>query len=134
MEICHTHLDIGALGYIETLLLMLIGFFSKMTPTMAKLLFSAKGHLHYVMSLVDKHHETSKGSPNMHARDLVYISKYCHCHCESIDMQTMFIAFIAFVLSGSMPHGNNYGSLNMQAIDIVDISIESQWQWQYFEI
>ena len=30
-----------------------------------------KGHLHYVMSLVDMHHENGKSSPNMYATDLV---------------------------------------------------------------
>ena len=39
-----------------------------------------------------------------------------------------------FASPGNMPHGNNYGSLNMHAIDIVCISIDSQSQWQYFEI
>ena len=29
-------------------------------------------------------------------------------------------------LSGSMPHGNNYGSFNMHAMDMVCISIDSQ--------
>ena len=39
-----------------------------------------------------------------------------------------------FAFSGSMPHGNNYGSHNMHDIDIVCISIGSQWQCQYFDI
>ena len=45
-----------------------------------------------------------------------------------------WVPFKDFALSGSMPHGNNYGSLNMHVIDIVCISIDSQSQWQYFEI
>ena len=44
------------------------------------------------------------------------------------------VPFKDFPSSGSMPHGNNYGSLNMHAIDIVCISIDSQSQWQYFDI
>ena len=53
-----------------------------------------KGRLHYVMSLGDMPHENGYIYPNMHATDLVYISKYFHCHYESIDMQTMSIASI----------------------------------------
>ena len=45
-----------------------------------------KGCLHYVMSLGDMPHENVYISYNMHATDLVYISKYCHCHWETIDM------------------------------------------------
>ena len=45
-----------------------------------------------------------------------------------------WVPFKYFAMSGSMPHGNNYGSLNMHAIDIVCISIDSQSQWYYFEI
>ena len=79
---------------------------------------------------------------NMHARDLVYISKYCHCQYESIDVYSMYIVglvavsmvhvygilvpFIDFAPSGSMHHGNNYGPLNMHAIDMVCILIDSQ--------
>jgi len=46
------------------------------------------------MSPGDMHNENIKTSPNMHATDLVYISKYCHYQCESIYMQTMSIACI----------------------------------------
>lgn len=45
-----------------------------------------------------------------------------------------WVPFKDFPSSGSIPHGNNYGSLNMHAIDIVCISIDLQWQGQYFEI
>ena len=45
-----------------------------------------------------------------------------------------WVIFKYFALSGSRPHGNNYGSLNMHVIDTVCISINSQSQWQYFEI
>ena len=45
-----------------------------------------------------------------------------------------WVPFTYLSLSGRMHHGNNYGSLNMHAIDMVSISIDSQWQWQYFEI
>ena len=45
-----------------------------------------------------------------------------------------WVPFKDFPSSGSMPHGNNYGSLNMHAINIVCISIDSQSQWKYFEI
>ena len=37
-----------------------------------------------------------------------------------------WVTFNDFALSGSMPHGNNYGSLNMHVIDMVCISIDSQ--------
>ena len=33
-------------------------------------------------------------SHNLHARDMIYISKHWHCQCESIDMQTMSLACI----------------------------------------
>ena len=45
-----------------------------------------------------------------------------------------WVPFKDFPLSGSMPHENNYGSHNMNAIDIVCISIDSKSHWQYFEI
>ena len=45
-----------------------------------------KGRLHYVMLLDNMPHENVHLSHNMHATDLVYISKYSHCHCESLDM------------------------------------------------
>ena len=35
----------------------------------------------------DMPHGNGHISHNMHARDLVYTSQYCHCQCESIDMQ-----------------------------------------------
>lgn len=37
-----------------------------------------------------------------------------------------FVPFIDFALSGSMHHGNNYDPLNMYAIDMVCILIDSQ--------
>ena len=37
-----------------------------------------------------------------------------------------WVIFNDFALSGSMPHENNYGSLNMHARDMVSISIDSQ--------
>ena len=40
----------------------------------------------------DMPHGNGNTSHNMHARDLVYISKYCHYQCEFIDMQTMSLA------------------------------------------
>ena len=42
----------------------------------------------------DMPHENDHMSLYMYAKALVYISKNCHCHCESIDMQTMFILWI----------------------------------------
>ena len=42
----------------------------------------------------DMPHGNGHTSHNMHARDMVYISKYWHCQCESIDMQTMSLACI----------------------------------------
>ena len=42
----------------------------------------------------DMPHGNDHISLNMHAKALVYISKGCHCNCESIDMQTMFLACI----------------------------------------
>ena len=42
------------------------------------------------------------------------------------------VPFKDFASSGSMPHGNNHGSLNMLAIDMVCISMDAQWQWQSF--
>ena len=45
-----------------------------------------------------------------------------------------WVTFNDFASPGNMPHGNNYGSLNMHTIDIVCILIELQSQWQYFEI
>ena len=81
-------------------------------------------------------------SLNMHATDLISISKYCHCLCKSIDVYSMHIdglvavfmvhvasdlvPLIDFAPSGSMHHGNNYGPLNMHAIDMVCILIDSQ--------
>ena len=53
-----------------------------------------KGRLHYVMLLDNMPHENVHLSHNMHATDLVYISKYSHCHCESLDMQIMSLACI----------------------------------------
>ena len=80
-------------------------------------------------------------SLNMHATDLISISKYYHCHCESIDVYSMhidglvavfmvhvagdWVPFIDFAPSGSMYHGNIYGPLNLHAIDIVCILIDS---------
>ena len=81
-------------------------------------------------------------SLNMHDTDLIPISKYCHHYCESIDVYSMhinglvavimvhivdkWVPFIDFAPSGSMHHGNNYGPLNMHAIDMVCILIDSQ--------
>ena len=42
----------------------------------------------------DMPHGNGHISHNMHAKDLVYISKEHHCHCEYIDIQTMSIACI----------------------------------------
>ena len=42
----------------------------------------------------DMPRENGHTSHNMQARDLVYISKYCHCQCESIGMQTMSLVCI----------------------------------------
>ena len=39
-----------------------------------------------------------------------------------------------FASPGNMPHRNNYVLLNMHARDMVCISIDSHWQWQYFDI
>ena len=39
-------------------------------------------------------HGNGLTSHNMHATYLVYIVKYCHCHCESLDMQTMSLAYV----------------------------------------
>ena len=89
------------------------------------------------MSLGDIGHKNGKGSPNMHATGLISISKYYHCHCESIDVYSMHIdglvavfmvhvasdlvPLIDFAPSSSMHYGINYGSLNMHAIDMVCI-------------
>ena len=51
-----------------------------------------KGRLHYVMLQDNMPHENVHLSHNMYATDLVYISKYCHCHCESMDMPNISIA------------------------------------------
>ena len=40
-----------------------------------------------------------------------------------------WVPLIDFALPGSMPHGNNYDSHNIYAIDIVFISIDSQFHW-----
>ena len=37
-----------------------------------------------------------------------------------------WVAFNNFASPGNMPHGNNYGSLNMHARDMVYISRDSQ--------
>ena len=50
-----------------------------------------KCRLHYVMSLGDMLHDNGHISHNMHATDLISISKYCHSHCESIDVYSMHI-------------------------------------------
>ena len=79
-------------------------------------------------------HGNGHTSHNMHATHLVYISKYCHCHCESIDMQTMHIkeAIDFFMrhaagqgkiievdpIASNMPHKNSHQSININAIDI----------------
>ena len=42
----------------------------------------------------DMPHENDHISLYMYAKALVYISKDCHCHCESIDMLTMSLACI----------------------------------------
>ena len=81
-------------------------------------------------------------SLNMHATDPIPISKYCCLHCKSIDVYSMnidglvavflvhvagdLVPFIDFAPSGSMHHENNYGPLNMHAIDKVCILIDSQ--------
>ena len=86
-------------------------------------------------------HGNGHTSHNMHATDLFYISKYCHCHCESIDIYGMHIdglvavstvhvadnlvPLIDFALSGSMHHVNNYGPFKMHAVHMVCISIDS---------
>ena len=44
------------------------------------------------------------------------------------------VPFKDLAFSGSMPHKNNYGCLNMHAIGIVCISKDSQSQWQYSDI
>ena len=49
--------------------------------------------------------------------------------CKTISMghvASNWVIFNDFALSGSMPHGNNYGSLNIHARDMVCISIDSQ--------
>ena len=72
----------------------------------------------------------------MHATDLISISKYCHCHCESIDVYSMhidglmavfmvhvsgdWVPLITFAPSGSMHHRNNYGPLHIHATGPVD--------------
>ena len=74
-------------------------------------------------------------SLNMHATDLISISKYYNRHCESTDVYSTHIdglvavfmvhvagdlvQFIDFALPGSMYHGNNYVPLNMHAIDMI---------------
>lgn len=45
-----------------------------------------------------------------------------------------WVPFKTFYLSGSIPHENNNGSLNMHDIYIVFLSIDSQSLWRYFEI
>ena len=57
--------------------------------------------------------------------------------CMTIDMRNVtgdWVTFNDFALPGYMPHGNNFESIIMHAIDMVFISIDSQWQWQSFEM
>ena len=62
----------------------------------------------------------------MHIKGYIAISmRYVACN---------LVPFTDFASSGSMPHGNNYGSLNMHAIDIVSILMDSLRQWQYYDI
>ena len=90
------------------------------------------------------HHGNSHLSFNMHAIDINIFTKAvaifwdvtqgCSMHIKGymvISMRHVDINWVTFnnvALSGSMPHGNNYGSLNMYAIDIVCILIDSQSQ------
>ena len=49
--------------------------------------------------------------------------------CMTIFMRHVagdWVKFNDFAPPGKMPHGNNYGSLDMHARDIVSISIDSQ--------
>ena len=89
-------------------------------------------------------HGNGHTSHNVHSTDLGYILKYSHCHFEYIDIHIMSIACIImgymtismrhvagdwvtfnnFAMSGSMPHGNNYRSLNMHARDMVCLSMD----------
>ena len=63
------------------------------------------------------------------------INQVCSMHIKrymAISMRHVsgnWVTFKDFALSGSMPHENNYGSLNIHALDMVGISIESQLQW-----
>ena len=57
--------------------------------------------------------------------------------CMTISMKHVvgnWVTFNNFALPRNMPHGNIYGPLNMHARDMVCLSRDSQWQWQYFEI
>ena len=68
------------------------------------------------------------------------INQVCRMHimeCMTISIGHVpgeWVTFNDFALSGCMHHQNNYGSLNMHARDMVCISRDSQWQWQYFNI
>ena len=94
------------------------------------------------------------GSLNMNARDMVCIWKDWQWQCQyfwdikqvcsmhimgfmTISMRHVtgdWVTFNDFASPGNMPHGNNYGSLNMHVRDIVCIPRDLQWPWKYFEI
>ena len=60
----------------------------------SKILSNGALSLYLTHPLGDMPYINEHSSPNMNATDLVYISKYCHCHCESLDMQIMSLACI----------------------------------------
>ena len=89
---------------------------------------------------------------NMHSTDLVYISKDCHCHCESINMQTMHIiikgAIVVFIshaagqgkiikcdpIAGNMLNRNGYTSHNMHTTDLIYFSKYCHCHCEYLDM
>ena len=61
-----------------------------------------------------------------------YINQVCSMHtmgCMTISIRHVagnWVTFNGFALPENLPHGNNYGFLNMHARDVVYISIDSQ--------
>ena len=98
-------------------------------------------------------HGNIYGSFNMHARDFVCISIHSKWQWQLFEIWTWSVAWHVYYWMNDhfneaghqqlghihwfltiMPHRNSYGFFYMHARDIVCISIDSQWQWQSFEI
>ena len=91
-------------------------------------------------------------SHNKHATDLVYFSKYCHCHCESLDnyVSSMHIKGAIIVsmrytawqgkilkcdpITSDMPLENDHISYNMHAKALVHISKDHHCHCEYIDI